>query len=223
MTSATSTAPQLHAELVELMGSPGNDHFDELQFAETVLAWMDAPDENADHLDLARRYTAWVLFSEQGRSKHAGSNLFVLPKKIDLLNLVPVEIDNQLIAPRLSGPVSRRRGREGFALTDPGMDLSATLAEAHYCIWCHNQAKDSCAKGLKDRKTGAFKDNALGVSLIGCPLEEKISEMNLLKSEGRPLAALAVVTLDNPLCAATGHRICNDCMKACIYQKARSS
>ena len=25
--------------------------------------------------------------------------------------------------------------------------------------------------------------------------------------------------IDNPMCPATGHRICNDCMKACIYQK----
>src|SRR5690606_3785027 len=24
---------------------------------------------------------------------------------------------------------------------------------------------------------------------------------------------------DNPMCPATGHRICNDCMKGCIYQK----
>jgi len=28
-----------------------------------------------------------------------------------------------------------------------------------------------------------------------------------------------MIAVDNPLCAATGHRICNDCMKACIYQK----
>ncbi|MGE5270647.1 MAG: FAD-dependent oxidoreductase, partial [Thiohalocapsa sp.] len=28
-----------------------------------------------------------------------------------------------------------------------------------------------------------------------------------------------IVAVDNPLCAATGHRICNDCMKACIYQR----
>ena len=28
-----------------------------------------------------------------------------------------------------------------------------------------------------------------------------------------------MVAVDNPLVAATGHRICNDCMKACIYQK----
>ena len=25
--------------------------------------------------------------------------------------------------------------------------------------------------------------------------------------------------VDNPMCPGTGHRICNDCMKACIYQK----
>ena len=43
--------------------------------------------------------------------------------------------------------------------------------------------------------------------------------MNLLKSEGFSIGALAMVAIDNPLVAATGHRICNDCMKACIYQK----
>jgi NADPH-dependent glutamate synthase beta subunit-like oxidoreductase len=57
------------------------------------------------------------------------------------------------------------------------------------------------------------------VTLAGCPLEEKISEMNLLKSEGFSIGALAMAAVDNPLVAATGHRICNDCMKACIYQK----
>ncbi len=28
-----------------------------------------------------------------------------------------------------------------------------------------------------------------------------------------------MIMVDNPLCAGTGHRICNDCMKSCIYQK----
>ena len=28
-----------------------------------------------------------------------------------------------------------------------------------------------------------------------------------------------MICVDNPMVAATGHRICNDCMKACIYQK----
>ena len=33
------------------------------------------------------------------------------------------------------------------------------------------------------------------------------------------LGAFATIAVDNPMMAATGHRICNDCMKACIYQK----
>ena len=28
-----------------------------------------------------------------------------------------------------------------------------------------------------------------------------------------------MICIDNPMVAATGHRICNDCMKSCIYQK----
>ena len=33
------------------------------------------------------------------------------------------------------------------------------------------------------------------------------------------MGALAIVIVDNPMCPGTGHRICNDCMKSCIYQK----
>src|SRR5581483_1327114 len=91
--------------------------------------------------------------------------------------------------------------------------------QANYCIWCHNQGKDSCSKGLKDKKTGAFQKSQFGVTLAGCPLEEKISEMNLVKARGNSVGALAIIAIDNPMAAATGHRICNDCMKACIYQK----
>ncbi|MDQ3133298.1 MAG: FAD-dependent oxidoreductase, partial [Acidobacteriota bacterium] len=33
------------------------------------------------------------------------------------------------------------------------------------------------------------------------------------------IGALALVMIDNPMCPGTGHRICNDCMKSCIFQK----
>ena len=111
-----------------------------------------------------------------------------------------------------------RRARDGFALTDPGTDLTGALDQANYCIWCHNQGKDTCSKGLKE-KNGEFKKSPFGVTLAGCPLDEKISEMNLVEAGGHTIGALAIVVVDNPMCAATGHRICNDCMKACIYQK----
>ena len=111
------------------------------------------------------------------------------------------------------------RARDGFALTDHGMTSQQALDQINYCIWCHNQGKDFCSKGLKDRKTGAFQKSPFGVTLAGCPLEEKISEMHTLRAQGHVLGAFATIAVDNPMVAATGQRICNDCMKACIYQK----
>jgi hypothetical protein len=92
------------------------------------------------------------------------------------------------------------------------------LSEIHYCVLCHERDKDSCSKGLHERN-GKVSVNPLGIELHGCPLDEKISEMHMLRKEGDPIGALALVVVDNPMCPGTGHRICNDCMKACIYQK----
>ncbi|HYP00043.1 MAG TPA: FAD-dependent oxidoreductase, partial [Pyrinomonadaceae bacterium] len=78
--------------------------------------------------------------------------------------------------------------------------------------------KDSCSKGLRERD-GSLKRNPLGITLEGCPLDEKISEMHVLQRDGDSIGALAIVMIDNPMCPGTGHRICNDCMKSCIFQK----
>jgi NADPH-dependent glutamate synthase beta subunit-like oxidoreductase/NAD(P)H-flavin reductase len=98
------------------------------------------------------------------------------------------------------------------------MGLRDVMSEVDYCIYCHDRDKDSCSKGLR-AKDGSLKPNPLGIPLAGCPLEEKISEAHFLKGQGESVGALAVVMVDNPMCPGTGHRICNDCMKACIYQK----
>ena len=165
------------------------------------------------------QYAAWALHNPEGRKRHLDGPLFKVPHKLDFEHLVPIETEIVDGVTRMKLPRPMLRHREGFALTDQGFDLVRALDHANYCIWCHNQGKDSCSRGLKDRKTGAFQKSPFGVTLAGCPLEEKISEMNLLKSEGFSIGALAMAAVDNPLLAATGHRICNDCMKACIYQK----
>ena len=90
--------------------------------------------------------------------------------------------------------------------------------ESDYCMYCHEREKDSCSKGMHD-KHGALKKNPLGVALAGCPLNEKIGEMHVLRKGGDSIAALAMVVVDNPMVPGTGHRICNDCMKGCIFQK----
>ncbi len=193
--------------------------FDELAFARAVLAWQADEQANAEALSLAERYAAWATFSAAGRAKHGGGMLFKVPHKIDPTHLVPVETIEVDGVRMMRLPKNKWRQREGFVLTDPGMDLTHALDHMNYCIWCHNQGKDSCAKGLKDRKTGEFQKTVFGVTLAGCPLEEKISEMHTLKAQGSPIGAFAMIVVDNPMVAATGHRICNDCMKACIYQK----
>jgi len=170
-------------------------------------------------LEALTRYAAWALHSPAGKKQHRDGPLFKVPHKLDFEHLVPIETEVVDGVTRMKLPRPMLRHRDGFGLTDPGFDLVRALDHTNYCIWCHNQGKDSCSKGLKDRKTGQFQKSPFGVTLAGCPLEEKISEMNLLKSEGFSIGALAIAAVDNPLIAATGHRICNDCMKACIYQK----
>jgi NADPH-dependent glutamate synthase beta subunit-like oxidoreductase/NAD(P)H-flavin reductase len=170
-------------------------------------------------IEALTRYAAWALHNPEGKRRHRDGPLFKVPHKLDFEHLVPIETEVVDGVTRMKLPRPLLRQRDGFALTDAGYDLVRSLDHTNYCIWCHNQGKDSCSKGLKDRKTAKFQKSPFGVTLAGCPLEEKISEMNLLKSEGFSVGALAVAMVDNPLLAATGHRICNDCMKACIYQK----
>jgi len=190
----------------------------ERRYAEHVADWLADEAANGDALATAQRYAAWATLSEEGRRKHRRGVLFKVPHRLDMQHLVPIETVERDGVTMLRRPETEWRRREGFALTDRGTDLTGALDQANYCIWCHNQGKDSCAKGLRE-KDDTFKKTVFGVTLAGCPLDEKISEMNLVKARGNTIGALALVTVDNPLCAATGHRICNDCMKACIYQR----
>src|SRR5689334_1504599 len=203
-----------HAAARELFGGD----FTELDFARKVTAWLANESAHAKELELAARYAAWATTTSEGKAKHRDGVLFKTPHKLDYMRLVPVHTDtNRGFAEHR---LDELRHREGFALTDPGTDLVGALDEANYCIWCHEQGKDSCSKGLKEKAPAeGFRKTVFGVPLAGCPLEEKISEFHMVKARGQPLAALGIIAVDNPMMAATGHRICNDCMKSCIYQK----
>ncbi len=181
----------------------------EKNFAEQVMHWFEDKENHKEEIELAAQYAVW-------RVKNKQSILFSIHKKIDHENLIQFskkEVDKVEVL--YSNEVKRRYG---FDLTSEKASLDKALDNAHYCIFCHKQSKDSCSKGLiNDDNT--FKKSPLRVELHGCPLEQKTSEMNLVKSEGYSIASLAIVMIGNPLCAATGHRICNDCMNSCIYQK----
>jgi NADPH-dependent glutamate synthase beta subunit-like oxidoreductase/NAD(P)H-flavin reductase len=210
---AAFDAAALAAALTERMAEP----LTEEAFARHVALWETAGDAGA--IDLALRYAAWATLSDAGQAAHKGGTLFRTPHRVDPQHLVPVETIERDGVTMLRLPEHDWRQREGFSLTDPGMNTQQALDQVNYCIWCHTQGKDSCSRGLKDRKTGAFQKSPFGVTLAGCPLDEKISEMHTLRAQGSVLGAFATIAIDNPMMAATGHRICNDCMKACIYQR----
>jgi NADPH-dependent glutamate synthase beta subunit-like oxidoreductase/NAD(P)H-flavin reductase len=164
-------------------------------------------------LSLVEKWSAYEFYAKEKRWK-----AFKVPHPLDYQNLVhlihPLP-KNQNV---MRGLDEELRRRDGFKLTDDRGTMRDSLYEIDYCMICHERDKDSCSTGMRE-KDGSLKRNPLGIKTEGCPLDEKISEMHLMKKQGDPIASLALVTIDNPMCAGTGHRICNDCMKGCIFQK----
>ena len=159
----------------------------------------------------------WCAARIHDRAYH-GWVIFRFPENVNPWNLVEVTRPEPKVPEMMLGPDWRLRRRDGFKLTDARYHPREALSEIHYCVLCHERDKDSCSKGLQE-KDGKIAVNPLGIELNGCPLDEKISEMHTLRKGGDALGALAIVIVDNPMCPGTGHRICNDCMKSCIYQK----
>ena len=182
----------------------------ELSLARIANSLFDANDKEA--LDGLANWAA----SEWKRGAFRGWTSFRLPKPLVFDKLVATEPEDEI---RFGGPHEEFRRRDAFHLTDPRMTPRQITDESHYCIYCHERNKDSCSKGFPEKTAGTFKVNPIGIALEGCPLDEKIGEMNLLRAGGDSIAALAMAMIDNPMCPGTGHRICNDCMRACIFQK----
>lgn len=187
------------------------DPCDETLFAQLGLAALSRKDDAV--VDLFRQYAAWAYYSEEGRARHVDGVLFKKPKVILPLQRFPLQKNDQNAITACA-----TKPRSTFDLSDKGVDVAKAVDEAFYCIKCHDRGKDTCRSGFKADDAN-YRNDALGQPLSGCPLDQKISEMNVLFEHGQIIAALAVVTLDNPMVAATGHRICYDCSRSCIFQK----
>ncbi|MHB1586046.1 MAG: pyridine nucleotide-disulfide oxidoreductase [Acidiferrobacteraceae bacterium] len=182
--------------------------------------WLEAADSHGPEIEALTQWCVMVLRDPQAHPSMAGWSAFHLPERVDYAHLVPLESFERHGIPMQRSHSTRRR--DGFHLTDTRMSARQVQDEVHYCLYCHDHVGDFCSRGFPEKKGVpelGLKKNPLGVVLTGCPLEQKISEMHVLKREGRTIGALAMVMADNPMLPATGHRICNDCMKACIYQK----
>ncbi|AFB30970.1 MULTISPECIES: FAD-dependent oxidoreductase [spotted fever group] len=213
----------VYLKLTDLIGA----NFTSREFAKQIIIWQQAEENFAEELDIAARYAAYRVYSCEG-IKPQDDILFNLPQKLDKKNLID---DKKILK-------YQKNERVYFDYTDSFLNLDEALNHSHYCIYCHKQDKDSCSKGLlqpQNRHCEERSDVAISGDLMklprslqslamtdlkqGCPLKQKISEMNYVKAQGFNLGALAIIVIDNPMVAATGHRICNDCSKACIYQK----
>ena len=185
----------------------------ELDFSNIALYIQTVSEDKQE--DLIKK-AEQIYFSLREKGKISNWISEFAANKLDYEHLEKADIEE--IDGIVSYSSTHHRKRDGFALTDRRGTIREITKHIDYCMICHEREKDSCSKGLHE-KDGSIKKNALGVDIKGCPLDEKISEMHFLRREGYPIAALAMIMLDNPMCAGTGHRICNDCMKGCIFQK----
>jgi len=206
----------------ELKKAPLQSEDKELAIALLGTHYLNTPDTFKTEIEKLVHWCTRALASDEGQTITHNWTSFQIPERIDharLVNTIPLAHDKYN---RVAAPESALRLRDGFKLTDNRMTVREVQDEINYCIYCHDHDGDFCSKGFPVKKgdpSQGFKKNPLDITLTGCPLEEKISEMHFLKKDGHTLASLAMVMVDNPMCPATGHRICNDCMKACIYQK----
>lgn len=179
------------AELTATLRTILANDLTELNLSTHILDWLTNQDKYYKELDIAARYCSVMV------GKHSKLSLFDIPRKVNPSNHIRDWRVDQLNQDIVLSFDYRDQEQK---------DIAKAQGHSRYCLYCHEQKKDSCSKGLNEEKKG-------------CPLDQKISEMNKAYAQGFHLAALAIITIDNPLVAITGHRICNDCTKACIFQK----
>jgi NADPH-dependent glutamate synthase beta subunit-like oxidoreductase len=222
--------PRLHGDDIDL---PIPEHI----FADQVVAWMEDEEKYATELAQAEIYAKYML-----RVADPESIIFRdIPSGYEAFSMDSfLRTTIKLRKPSLRGAVGNEAISESsrdiflYSAQNPeiatsvglqpnpsrndkaGCSSAFAIKHTHYCLYCHKRNKDSCSTGLY--KKGEIQTNSLGNILSGCPLEQKISEMNEAKAAGFSIAALAIITMDNPMVAVTGHRICNDCKKSCIFQ-----
>jgi NADPH-dependent glutamate synthase beta subunit-like oxidoreductase/NAD(P)H-flavin reductase len=202
---------ETRARTLEMQAQAGDEAAPE---DDAALAWIDA------QLDTLARWSAQAFHEREHHGKRLHWVSLRVPEDFNWPDGL-VKFERKADFPQaMVTPPGTIRLREGFKLTDRRESLRYIIDQTTYCVFCHEREKDSCSKGLPlPRKDKPVQKNPLGVTLNGCPLDERISEMHYLKNQGDTIGSLSVVMIDNPMCPTTGHRICNDCMKGCIYQK----
>ena len=214
------TFAEHHAALLEKVGAEDSDPELEAKIANYALS-LDA-EENAADIEAIHQWGSLAEKDEAGIARVENWITFKFPARLDFDNLVATEETTFQGIPVKVG-ANPLRQRDGFDLTDARMDRYEIASEIEYCKYCHDHDGDFCSIGFPVKKgepEKGYRKNPFDETLTGCPLDEMISEMQRLEKEGLSIGALAITMVENPMAPATGHRICNDCMKSCIYQRA---
>src|ERR1700759_4582367 len=104
----------------------------EMSFATHVAHWLNNEAQYANKLDVAAQYAAWATHSAEGKKLWHDGILFQIPHGLDMYRLVPVKTMLHDGVAMLHLGQEHHRAREGFGLTDPGMDLVHALDPANY-------------------------------------------------------------------------------------------
>jgi NADPH-dependent glutamate synthase beta subunit-like oxidoreductase/NAD(P)H-flavin reductase len=196
-------------DLKQLGPKNSNGSISDECFGQAVIHWQNTKNQTA--LNEAAKFAAWAAQHEIGRARYSDSVLFTLPSDHSTEHWLENLKQTPLVGGRKVFEIKpiQAKPRQGFNLTEPApIGIPADLKardQADYCLKCHKTKTDSCSGGLDTKH-------------LGCPLHEKISEFLSLQAQGFNLGALAMIVRDNPMLAATGHRICNDCSQACVFQ-----
>lgn len=213
------TYAEHHTSLLAKIGVEDSDPDLEYKIASYALSLNSETD--AEEIVAIHQWGSLVEKDEAGLARVAGWITFKFPARLDFDNLVGTKETTFQGIPVKVG-TNPLRTRDGFDLTDKRMDRYEIASEIEYCKYCHDHDGDFCSTGFPVKKgdpTQGFRKNPFEETLTGCPLDEMISEMQRLEKDGLSIGSLAITMVENPMVPATGHRICNDCMKSCIYQR----
>ena len=144
--------------------------------------------------------------------------IFFKPKKLDINQLVSYKTNTKDTYEYINNDISINR--EDFNLYHYDLSHKNSLHNSSYCIKCKDRKRDYCSIGYQKKEE--ITSNELGKKLIGCPLNMHISQMHSMNEAGKIIAAMAFITINNPLVAGTGYKICNDCKQSCIYQTTQA-
>ncbi len=214
------TFAEHNEKLLTKLKTTADDADLEFKIAKYALG-LDA-EKDADEIVAIHQWGALAEADEAGQALIQDWITFKFPARLDFDNLVATKETTFHGIPVKVGSKPLRQ-RDGFDLTDHRMDRYEIASEIAYCKYCHDHDGDFCSTGFPVKKgdpTQGFRKNPFDETLSGCPLDEMISEMQRLEKDGLSIGSLAITMVENPMVPATGHRICNDCMKSCIYQRA---